>query len=243
MTNPLHYKTATFSIEADRCKRTTELVLSHANADSKMRILDIGCGTGGQIFQLAAALPNATFVGLDISPKSVQEATARREGSPHGNRMEFIAIPYLEAALGAFDIITSDNVLHLIEEDDSDLTSKLARELKPSGKLIYTMPYPCFFNSLLLQVRRLARRLRSPGLDALLLKGCVALYGKRYSIDFLKERIIYMYFLPHRFHDARMVRALQHNGLSLEEEMILPNESIGKLKHKAAVYSSASLSS
>ena len=131
-----YYPSATFTAEAGRCERMAQLVLSHASAAHPLRILDIGCGTGKLICRLAEALPMARFVGLDISSKSIEEANGWLSQSPFSERVEFLALNYLEKPLGKFDLIVSDNVLHLIEGDDPKLSSKLSDELNPGGKLI-----------------------------------------------------------------------------------------------------------
>lgn len=38
------------------------------------RVLDIGCGDGGNLVPMAAALPRGSFTGIDLSPRSIGEA-------------------------------------------------------------------------------------------------------------------------------------------------------------------------
>src|SRR4051812_29874367 len=35
------------------------------------RVLELGCATGGNLLPMAAALPGATFVGIDLSPGQI----------------------------------------------------------------------------------------------------------------------------------------------------------------------------
>ena len=47
------------------------------------RVLEIGCGGGGNIIPLAAAFPDARFVGIDLSPVQIGQAPrAGRGGGP-----------------------------------------------------------------------------------------------------------------------------------------------------------------
>jgi SAM-dependent methyltransferase len=52
------------------------------------RILDVGCGTGRLLRQLAEALPSAHLIGLDCSPAMV--AQARWAGKPYQGRIRFV---------------------------------------------------------------------------------------------------------------------------------------------------------
>ena len=40
------------------------------------RVLEIGCGDGGNLVPMAAALPGASFVGVDLAPRAIGEARA-----------------------------------------------------------------------------------------------------------------------------------------------------------------------
>src|SRR5438132_463299 len=44
------------------------------------RVLEIGCGTGGNLIAMAASLPESTFLGIDLSPRQIEVgASAIRE--------------------------------------------------------------------------------------------------------------------------------------------------------------------
>lgn len=40
------------------------------------RVLEIGCGVGGNLLPMAQALPGSTFVGIDLSPRQIETAAA-----------------------------------------------------------------------------------------------------------------------------------------------------------------------
>ncbi len=46
--------------------------------DTGIRVADIGCGAGGAVLLMAAAYPNSTFVGYDISRHALDRAEERR---------------------------------------------------------------------------------------------------------------------------------------------------------------------
>lgn len=77
------------------------------------RILELGCGSGGNAIILA--LKGATVVGIDISPRAVETARKRARLHNVGERVEFHAQSvesYLEQRPARFDIIVGFAVLH-----------------------------------------------------------------------------------------------------------------------------------
>ncbi len=77
------------------------------------RILELGCGDGGNAILLA--LKGATVTGIDISPRAVEVAGGRARLHGVADRVEFRALPleaYIETAGGKFDIICGFAVLH-----------------------------------------------------------------------------------------------------------------------------------
>ena len=44
---------------------------------SGCRVLELGCAAGGNLIPMAAAMPDATFVGIDLSPRQVADGRAR----------------------------------------------------------------------------------------------------------------------------------------------------------------------
>ena len=85
------------------------------------RVLEIGCASGGNLLPMAAALPAASFVGLDYS--AVQIAQARRAQAELGlSNIEFLCADIADladmaevaevaaASLGTFDFILAHGV-------------------------------------------------------------------------------------------------------------------------------------
>src|SRR4051812_16001729 len=69
------------------------------------RVLEVGCASGGNLLPMAVTLPDATFIGIDISQRQVTAAiqTAREIGLTN---IEFRKLDLREAAsLGEFDYI------------------------------------------------------------------------------------------------------------------------------------------
>jgi len=86
-----------------------EEVLKHyGGKGSRLRIIDIGTGSGAIGLVLAVELPEADIVATDISPKAL--AVARRNAQRHGvaGRMEFMEGNLFASGSGEFDIIVSN---------------------------------------------------------------------------------------------------------------------------------------
>ena len=79
-------------------------------AGEKFRaILDIGCGSGRLLSVLAAAHPDASLVGLDISSKMLAHAMEKTAGCP---RVSFVeggagSLPFSDGSFGAVACIMS----------------------------------------------------------------------------------------------------------------------------------------
>jgi SAM-dependent methyltransferase len=87
------------------------------NPDKRLRVIDLGCGTGNTLLILAKNYPNVTFIGLDISEKSIQKACLQAERIKLSN-VTFQKYDLREdlSSFGQFDVLLCLGVLHHIEE-------------------------------------------------------------------------------------------------------------------------------
>jgi SAM-dependent methyltransferase len=100
--------------------------------EGELRILDAGCGTGGNLVHLGRL---GRAVGVDLAP----EAAARwRTRSVRAVRGSLLALPFPD---GAFDIVTSfDVIYHAWVPDDGAAVEEMARVLRPGGLLLVRVP-------------------------------------------------------------------------------------------------------
>ncbi len=107
--------------------------------------LDIGCGNGTLITQLAAAFPNSRFVGIGPDPHGITEAKATivQSGLQERVSVERVGgegITYAEE----FDMASMVATLHEIRPEVREaVVNNAYRALKPGGSiLILDFPYP-----------------------------------------------------------------------------------------------------
>lgn len=94
------------------------------------RVLEVGCAFGRNIIPMAATLPGARFVGLDLSAHQVEAARHTAEAAGLDN-LEFIVGDIAEtgAALGAFDYIIAHGVYSWIPQAARERLLGLCRDL------------------------------------------------------------------------------------------------------------------
>ena len=83
-------------------------MLRAAPACTRLRIADIGTGSGAILLALLSELPGAYGVGTDISEAALQTARANSTHLGFASRAGFVACDYAAALSGAFDLIVSN---------------------------------------------------------------------------------------------------------------------------------------
>lgn len=85
-----------------------EMLRAAPHPDRRLRIADIGTGSGAILLALLSELPDAYGVGTDISEAALRTARTNAICLGLGGRAGFVACDYAAALLGRFDLIVSN---------------------------------------------------------------------------------------------------------------------------------------
>ena len=114
-----------------------EWVFATAQVPTNARILDAGCGPGGDIAALLAAAPQASLLAVDSHAPFVDQVKTR---FGHDPRVTARAMP-MQDCPGRFDLIWCAGALYFLGLEAG--LGILAQKLAPGGVLAFSEP--CFF--------------------------------------------------------------------------------------------------
>lgn len=102
-----------------------------------LKVLDIGCGTGGIALSLAADFGAAKVIGVDVEDPVLSIAKRRAEERGLTDRVEFVKVKAGPLPFGEeeFDLVFSkDSMIHI--PDKEALFADVMRILKPGGRFV-----------------------------------------------------------------------------------------------------------
>lgn len=108
---PLQISTATLVPRPDTetvVELALEMLQPSADPDRRLRIADIGTGSGAILLALLSELPDAYGVGTDISVAALRTASGNAVDLGLAARTAFVACDYAAALSGVFDLIVSN---------------------------------------------------------------------------------------------------------------------------------------
>lgn len=102
---------------------------------STCRVLELGCAGGGNLIPMALALPGASFVGVDLSPRQIGDGRATIAALGLGNiELRIGDIAALTDDIGPFDYVIAHGVYSWVPEHVRERLMTLTRAvLAPRG--------------------------------------------------------------------------------------------------------------
>jgi 2-polyprenyl-3-methyl-5-hydroxy-6-metoxy-1,4-benzoquinol methylase len=129
---------ARYGTETEIQRSSKEMLRAMVPAESPLRILDVGCGTG-----LNAALMRAaghSVIGVDLSPVAIGRF---REKGLEGFVCDLEAAS-LPPEVAPFDLVYASEVIEHCADTDAFL-KEIHRVLKPGGQLVLSTPNSAFW--------------------------------------------------------------------------------------------------
>jgi SAM-dependent methyltransferase len=229
---------AVFGADPAHVRWFGERIVGALRGASPRRVLDIGCGDGSLVLHLADAMPQASFVGVDLLEGNIAAASAAVSRSPNRGRIALAHDDYLRLDAGAFDLVVASSSLQGIDAASNQLAAKIVRDVAAGGRLIHVTPYRCFYNTALNAVRIGLRHVRGPATDRMILAVARLLHpGQPHQM--LHERVDYMYLVLRHYEDD-LRAAFRIHGFQLVSIERAPHTSLGQPKHRLAVMSAPS---
>lgn len=120
-----------------RKQRRAELISREIERYTDPYVLEVGCGTGAFSQQLLEIHPDLHFIGCDVSPKAIEEATVRCNKY---SRAKFEALDATNTGLPAdsVDVVVGASILHHLPLEPS--LREINRLLKPGGLVCFSEP-------------------------------------------------------------------------------------------------------
>ena len=97
------------------------------------RILEVGCGTGRNLLELAKLLPSASLTGLDLSGDMLN--IARQKTAAHSDRVRLVEARYDEPLGEGYDLVLFSYALSMFNPGWEAALRTAHRELGPNGTL------------------------------------------------------------------------------------------------------------
>jgi methyltransferase-like protein/trans-aconitate methyltransferase len=119
----------------DRLAALARLFGLEAPRLERCRVLELGCASGGNLIPMALTLPEARFVGVDLSSVQISDGQAILDALGLGNiRLSAISITEIDPASGPFDYIIAHGVYSWVPDDvQTRMLEICSRQLAPDG--------------------------------------------------------------------------------------------------------------
>lgn len=104
----------------------------------KCRVLELGCASGGNLIPMAQNLPDATFLGIDLSARQIAEGQAQLDQLPISNiELRHQSILDVDETFGEFDYIICHGVYSWVPEQVREKILHIGRENLGADGILY----------------------------------------------------------------------------------------------------------
>jgi SAM-dependent methyltransferase len=110
-------------------------LVAELRRDRPGRVVDLGCGDGAMLDEIARALPDAELAGIDLSDAQIELNRAARPETQWHQRDLDGDVTFGAELEGAFDAILASEVIEHLDRPGAFLTS--ARRLAQTGARLY----------------------------------------------------------------------------------------------------------
>lgn len=110
-----------------------EAVLARRGRDERLRIADLGTGSGCLLCALLTAFPTSTGVGIDLSARALRVAGANAQALGLGSRAAFVEGDWLSGQDELFDLVVANPPY--IRESDRDMLARDIADFEPADAL------------------------------------------------------------------------------------------------------------
>jgi SAM-dependent methyltransferase len=119
----------------DRLAATAIFYGMNPASPDRCRVLEVGCGDGGNLVPMAYGLLDSTFVGIDLAGEAIEAARALALRAGVANvTFEALDLTHFAKSAGVFDFIIAHGVYSWIPADVRDaLMALIGRHLAPQG--------------------------------------------------------------------------------------------------------------
>jgi len=102
---------------------------------ARVRVLELGCADGGNLIPMASELPEGRFLGIDLSPRQIEEGRRHLANLGIGNvDLRAMSILDVDAGLGEFDYIVVHGVFSWVGPEVREKILAICRtHLAPRG--------------------------------------------------------------------------------------------------------------
>lgn len=114
------------------CRKDYPDILAELEKETFTEVLDAGCGTGAVIALLAEKYPDKHYTGIDLSPKMIAVAEAKKSENAKFVCGDCENLPFPS---DSFDVITCSMSFHHYPHP-ADFFCSCERVLRPGGRLI-----------------------------------------------------------------------------------------------------------